>query len=96
MDPTCWTARRDIAEKGIQTTLLPKKISIVNMRDNTKEVTKAFLESEDGQKLILDSKFYGAQAERVRSKEENLDQKKFPKAPDTYRKSRGTKSTEGR
>ena len=80
MDPTCWTARRDIAEKGIQTTLLPKKISIVKMRDNTKDNTKAFLESEDGQKLILqergltlDSKLYGAQAERMRSKEENLD-----------------------
>ena len=80
MDPTCWTARRDIAEKGIQTTLLPKKISIVNMRDNTTDNTKAFLESEDGQKLslqerglTLESKFYGAQTERMRSKEEALD-----------------------
>ena len=49
------------------------------MKDNTEDNTKAFFESEDGQKSILqeralklDKKFQEAQAEKMRSKEEKV------------------------
>lgn len=74
-DSTYWIARRNIVEKKIQATRLTKQISLASMKDNT----KAFLESEDGQKLILqeralllDSKLCEAQAEKMRSEEEKL------------------------
>ena len=74
-DTIYWTARRDIAKKELQATLLSKQISIANMKDNT----KAFFESEDGQKLILqeralrlDSRLFEALTEKMRSKEEKF------------------------
>ena len=80
-DASYWTARQQIAEKEIQATLLSKQISIANMNDKTKDNnTKDFLESEAGQRLILlersltlDSKIYGAQAEKTRSKAEKFN-----------------------
>ena len=48
------------------------------MKDNTQDNTKVFLKSEDGQKLILqksaltlDRKLYEAQAEKMKSEEQN-------------------------
>ena len=79
-DTAYWTARRDIAEKQIQATVLIKKISIASMKGNEEDNTRAFLESEDGQKLILqerslslDRKLYEAQAEKMKSKDEKFN-----------------------
>ena len=79
-DTAYWTARRDIAEKQIQATVLTKKISIASMKGNKGDNTRAFLESEDGQKLILqerslslDRKLYEAQAEKMKPKDEKLN-----------------------
>lgn len=75
-DAAYWTARRDIAEKDLQATLLTKQISIASMKDKTKDNTKDFVESEAGQRLMqqegslkLDSKLFHAQAEKMGSKE---------------------------
>ena len=66
---------------------------IANMKDNTQDNTKVFLKNEDGQKLILqrsaltlDRKFYKAQAEKMKSEEQNFSSNFFFKDPDTYRK----------
>ena len=78
-DAAYWTARRDIAEKEIQATLLTKQVSIASMKGRTEDNTKAFVESEFGQTLLLqeeslklDSRVYQAQAEKMGCKEENL------------------------
>lgn len=79
-DAAYWTARRDIADKEIQATLLTKQISIASMKNKTKDNTKDFVESEAGQRLMLqekslklDSKLFHAQAEKMGSKEETSD-----------------------
>ena len=76
LDTRYWTARRDIAEMEIKATSLTKQISIASMKSNTPDNTKTFLDSEEGQKLILqeksltlDSKLYEYQAEKMRSQE---------------------------
>ena len=68
-------------------------MSIANMKDNTQDNTKVFLKSEDGQKLILrksaltlDRKLYEAQAEKMKSEEQNFSSEFFFKDPDTCRK----------
>ena len=78
-DTRYWTARRDIAEKEIQATCLTRQISIGSMKSNTPDNTKTFLDSEEGQKLVLqeksltlDSKLYEYQAEKMRSQEEKF------------------------
>ena len=78
-DTAYWTARRDLVEKQIQATVLTKKISIARMKGNEEDNTRAFLESEDGQKLILqerslslERKLYEAQAEKMKSKDEKF------------------------
>ena len=79
-DTRYWTARRDIAEKERKSTCLTRQISIASMKSVTSDNTKAFLESEEGQKLFLqeqsltlDSKLYEAQAEKMRSQEEKFN-----------------------
>ena len=79
-DTAYWTARRDLVEKQIQATVLTKKISIASMKGNEEDNTRAFLESEHGQKLILqerslslDRKIYEAQAEKMKSKDEKFN-----------------------
>ena len=79
-DAAYWIARRDIAEKNIQATLLTKRISIASMKNETKDKTKDFVESEAGQRLMLreeslrlDSKLFHAQAERMGSKDEKFN-----------------------
>ena len=74
-DTTYWTARRDLVEKQIQATRLNKQISIAKLKDNT----KAFIESEEGQNLVLhenslklDMKLYDAQAEKMKPKDEKF------------------------
>ena len=84
-DAAYWTARRDIAEKEIQATLLTKEISIASMKNKTKDNTKDFVESEAGQRLMLqekslklDSKLFQAQAEKMGSKEEKFNLRRSP------------------
>ena len=76
-DTRYWTARRELAEKERQAVSLTKQISIASMKSVIKDNTKAFLDSEEGQRLILqeqsldlDIKLYQAQAERMESQEE--------------------------
>ena len=79
-DAAYGTARRDIAEKEIQATLLTKKISIASIKNETKDNTKDFVESEAGQKLMLkeetlklDSKLFHDEAEKMKSKDEKFN-----------------------
>ena len=76
-DTRYWTARRELAETERQAVSLTRQISIASMKSVIKDNTKAFLDSEEGQKLILqeqslelDIKLYQAQAEKMRSQEE--------------------------
>ena len=57
-DTAYWTPRQDIADKGIQAMLLHKQISITNIKNKTKDNTKDFVESEAGQKLMLQGKIF--------------------------------------
>ena len=75
-DADYWIARRDIAQKQLEATLLTIRISIASMKDRMRDNTKNFVEGELGLKLILeerslelDSKLYQAQAERMGCKE---------------------------
>ena len=76
-DARYWTARRDLADKERQAICLTRQISIASLKSVTPDNAKAFLDSEEGQKSILqeqslelDSKLYQAQAEKMRSQEE--------------------------
>ena len=76
-DTRYWTARRELAETERQAVSLTRQISIASMKSVIKDNTKAFLDSEEGQELILqeqslklDIKLYQAQAEKMRSQEE--------------------------
>ena len=70
-DTRYWTARRELAETERQAVSLTRQISIASMKSVVKDSTKAFLDSEEGQKLILqeqslelDIKLYQAQEEK--------------------------------
>ena len=74
-DAAYWTTRRHLAEKQIQATILTRQISIASMKDQTKDNTKEFLESEEGQNLLLqetslklDRKLFHDQAQKMGSK----------------------------
>ena len=74
-DTRYWTARQELADKERQATSLTRQISIASLK--SADSTKAFLDSEEGRKLILqeqslelDSKLYQTQAEKMRSQEE--------------------------
>ena len=73
------TARRELADTERQATSLTRQMSIASMKKVTKDNTKAFLDSEEGQKLMLqeyslelDSKLYQTQAEKMRCQDEKF------------------------
>ena len=79
-DAAYWTTRRDLAEKQIQATILTRQISIASTKDQTKDNTKEFLESEEGQKLLLqetslklDRKLFHDQAQKMGSKAKDFN-----------------------
>ncbi|KAM0798580.1 hypothetical protein BDR22DRAFT_858948 [Usnea florida] len=78
-DTRYWTARRELADTERKATSLTRQISIASMKSVTKDNTKAFLDSEEGQKLMLqeqslelDSKLYQTQAGKMRSQDEKF------------------------
>ena len=73
-DAEYWTTRRDLADKQIQATILTRQISIASMKDQTKDNTKEFVESEAGQRslmqeesLKLDRKLFHERAQKLGS-----------------------------
>ena len=76
-DTRYWTARQELAGTERRAISLSRQISIASMKSVTKDNTKVFLNSDEGQKLILqeqslelDAKLYQAQAEKMRFQEE--------------------------
>ena len=74
-DTAYWSARRDLTEIQLKATRLTKQISIASVKDKTRE----FLDSEDGQRLImleksleLDSRLYSTQAEKMNIKDDRF------------------------